>query len=84
MKVLIKSNKSRGAHSGASVIVVRDPAKQKEMMRLLTGRSYARAITYLLKSGGIREKSVKKKKGKTSSIDLVLTPNSMHWDLIGK
>ena len=81
MKVLIKSHVK---NADLSVFVLKEPRKQKEMMRLLTAREYARAIEYA-ESWGSRREDLRGEGGIMSPlVDLVLTPRSVHWDLINK
>ena len=79
MKILIKSPKSGGE---PSLVVVSDPKKKKEIMRLLNISKYASVIKYLLKIEKKREVLREKQKIKEEEVDLVLTPDSVHWDLI--
>ncbi len=84
MKILVKGGKKTGSQGECSVIVVSDPKKQKEVMRLLTATSYTKAIKFLLSCAERAESFPRAEDGKQRSVNLVLTPNSVHWDLVGK
>ena len=79
MKVLIKGH---AKDEGNSVIILKDPEKQKEMLRLLTVRDYARAIEYAQNCGSRTDVFRGKKEIFPLTVDLVLTPRSVHWDLM--
>jgi hypothetical protein len=79
MKVLLKNHDTSEC---SSLVIVSDPQKQIEMIQLLTLRNYAKAIKYLLEFGQPAETNQKGKKTGLLSADLVLTPTSVHWDLV--
>ncbi|MFA6637186.1 MAG: hypothetical protein WCV56_08840 [Candidatus Omnitrophota bacterium] len=79
MKVLIKSHKGNG---GSSMMIINDPKKEKEMRRLLATSKYAGAIRYLL-GCGVKAEVIEIDKG-PEVVDLVITPKSVHWDLVSK
>lgn len=82
MKILVKNGKSRTAYIGSSVVVLRDPKKKKEVMELLAVKEYSRAIRYILDCGA--EVRQKENSFDSATVDLVLTPDSVHWDLVGE
>ncbi len=81
MKVLVKQCKREVT---GSVVVIKDPGKKEEILRLLTSGKYTRAIKCLLSSGLGSEVLVTEGKNSSAAVDLVVTPKSMHWDLTGR
>jgi hypothetical protein len=81
MKVLIRND---GSQEGNSVVVVSEPEKEKIMMRFLIGRNYNGAIKYLLNCAGTAEIASTGKSAVKGPVDLVITPKSVHWDLVSK
>ena len=80
MKILIKDHQWQG---NSSLVVLSDPEKEKKIMRFLICRNYANAIRFILNCGGETKIIQEERIAKTDEIDLVLTPKSVHWDLIG-
>ena len=80
MKILVKNHKPFGVFS---LVMVDDFETQKKVLRFLSSRNYRGAIKYLLRHGDEIEVFGEEPERHTARVDVIVTPRSVHWDLVG-
>ncbi|HPN72396.1 MAG TPA: hypothetical protein PKZ41_00175 [Candidatus Omnitrophota bacterium] len=83
MKVLVKAACGNKSPHTASFVVLKDHRKRREVMKLISVRDYASAVRYIRGLVGGDKDTGEEPFSGTKKADLVLTPSSARWDLVG-